>query len=131
MSNNKKAAGVFLTLLAGVLAVVAIIAYKSVANIDTKVFIMLGCAIALAVVAFVIAGKMPKLAGYIPVCMAALLASAAVWGAKLMVNELGWAVAGLNEWNTLTSFIVFCGCSAIGMLVSIIAAFLPMAKSAQ
>ena len=49
MSMNNKTAGVFLTLLAGVLAVVAIIAYKSVANIDTKVFIMLGGAIVLAV----------------------------------------------------------------------------------
>ena len=130
MSKNKKAAGVFLTLLAGVLAVVSIIAYRSVANINPNVYYMLGGAIVLAVIAFLIAGKLPRLAGYFPICVAALLGSAAVWGAKLMVNELGWAVAGLNEWSTLTGFIVFIACAVVGMLFAIIAAFLPMTKKA-
>ena len=128
MSKNKKAAGVFLTLLAGVLAVVALISYRTVANIDLNVYYMLGGAFVLAVVAFILAGKLPKFSGYLPICMAALFASAAVWGTKLMVNELGWAVAELIEWSTLKSFIIFAVCAVAGMLFSIISAFLPMAK---
>ena len=59
---------------------------------------------------------------------AVLMASAAVWSANLMVNQIGYVISGLDGIDTIMSFIVFCALAVISMLLNIIASFLPMAK---
>ena len=86
--------------------------------------------VVLAVVAFLLAKEVPLLAGLIPIVNAALLASAAVWGASLMVNQISYVVAGLDGMDTIQGFIVFAVLCVCGMLLNIIAAFLPAAKEA-
>ena len=109
---------------------IAAILYKGVMYKYQPVYYMLIGAVAVAVIGFIAARKLPKLSGYAPVIMAALLASAAVWGTQLMVNQLGYVVAGLDGMDTIMTWIYFVACTAIAMLISIVASFLPMAKRA-
>lgn len=131
MGKNKLGAAAFLSCLAGVLAVVAAILYKDVMYTFQPVYVLLIAAVVLAVLGYVVATKAPKLSGYVPVVMAVLLASAAVWGTQLMVNQLGYVYAGLDGVNTIMSYIYFVSCTAVAMVLSIVASFLPMAKAAQ
>ena len=131
MGKNKKGFAVILMILAGLLAIIAAVLYRGVMYKMSVVYALLIAAAVLACVSFVIAGKLPKLTGYIPVITAALLASAAVWGSNLMVNQLGYVVAGLDGMDTIMPYIQFMGCTIVAMLLSIIAAFMPMAKPAK
>ena len=127
----KKGPASILIILACILAIVAIILYGGVMYKYQPVYFMLAGAIALAAIGFLISGKLPKVSGYFPICVAALLASAAVWGSQLMVNQIGYVVAGLDGIETIRPWIFFLAATVVGMLVSIIASFLPMAKSAK
>ena len=130
MGNNKRGFAPILACLAGILAIAAVVLYQSVMYKLPVVNILLAAAAVVAVVAFLLATKLPKLAGYLPICISALLASAAVWGANLMVNQIGYVVAGLDGIDTIQPWIIFEVVTVVGMLASIIAAFLPMAKRA-
>ena len=131
MMKNKKASASFLIVLAGVLAIVSILLYGKLMYTYQPVYYMLGGAIVLALAGFALSGKLPKFSGYFPICVAALLASAAVWGSQLMVNQIGYVVAGLDGIETIMPWIYFLAVTVIGMLLSIVASFLPMAKTAQ
>ena len=127
--KNKLSIGTFLALLAGILAAVAAGLYMTVMYRMTQVYYFLLASTVLAIVGLVIATKVPKLSGYIPVIMAALLAFAAVRGTELMVNQLGYVVAGLDGMDTIMSYIQFVSVTAVAMLVSIVASFTKMAKA--
>ena len=129
MKNNKSIASI-LIVLAAALAVVSIILYGSVMYKFTPVYYMLAGAAVLALAGFVLAGKLPRFSGYLPICVSALLASAAVWGSQLMVNQIGYVVAGLDGIETIRSWIVFLAVTVIAMILSIVASFLPMAREA-
>ena len=129
MMKNKKGIASILIVLAAVLAVVSIILYGSVMYKFTPVYFMLGGAIVVALAGFALACRLPKLSGYLPICVAALLASAAVWGSQLMVNQIGYVVAGLDGPETIMPWAYFLGVTVIAMVVSIVASFLPMAKA--
>ena len=130
MMKNKKAIASILIVLAAVLAIVSIILYGSVMYKYTPVYYMLGGAAVLALAGFVLAGKLPRFSGYFPICVSALLASAAVWGSQLMVNQIGYVVAGLDGIETIQPWILFLAVTVVAMLISIIASFLPMTKEA-
>ena len=125
--KKEKSIGVYLTLAGGIIAVIAVILYRSVMYKYQPVNYMLIGAIAASVLAFLIASAVPALAGLAPVVGAALMASSVVWGASLMVNQIGYVVAGLDGMDTIMSFIIFAAVSLVGMLMYIIAAFLPAA----
>ena len=129
--KNKKSIGTFLALLAGILAAVAAGLYMTVMYKMSQVYIFLLGATVLAIVAFAIAAKAPKLSNYIPIIMAAMLAFAAVRGTELMVNQLGYVVAGLDGVETIMSYIQFVSVTAVAMLISIVASFTRMAKPAK
>lgn len=129
MMKNKKGIASILIVLAAVLAVVSIILYGSVMYKFTPVYFMLAGAAVVALAGFAIAGKLPTLSGYFPICVSVLLASAAVWGSQLMVNQIGYVVAGLDGPETIMPWAYFLGVTVIAMVVSIVAAFLPMAKA--
>lgn len=127
--NKKKAGGFYLTIAAAVLAIVGAVLYGSVMYKMNEVYILLAAAIVLGVLAFVLTGK-TALVNLVPVVNAVLMASAAVWSANLMVNQIGYVIAGLDGIDTIQGFIVFCVIAVIGMLLNIIASFMPMAKEA-
>ena len=129
MMKNKKGIASILIVLAAVLAVVSIILYGSVMYKFTPVYFMLAGAAVVALAGFALAGKLPTLSGYFPICVSVLLASAAVWGSQLMVNQIGYVVAGLDGPETIMPWAYFLGVTVIAMVVSIIAAFLPMVKA--
>ena len=78
MMKNKRGIASILIILAGILAIVSIILYGGVMYKYQPVYFMLGGAIVLALLGLVISGKLPKLGGYFPICVAALLAIIAV-----------------------------------------------------
>ena len=127
--KNKIGIGVILALIAGILAAVAAGLYMGVMYRKTLVYGLLIGATVLAIVGLAIATKLPKLSGYIPVIMAFLLAFAAVRGTELMVNQLGYVVAGLDGMDTIMSYIQFVSVTAVAMLISILASFTKMAKA--
>jgi hypothetical protein len=130
MNKTKKAMGYYLTIAAAVLAIVGALLYGSVMYKLTLVYGFLAAAIVLGVVAAVFAGK-HKLVNIIPIINGALMASAAVWSASLMVNQIGYVVSGLDGVETIQSFIIFCVICVIGMILNIVASFLPMAAAAE
>lgn len=130
MNKTKKATGYYLTIAAAVLAIVGALLYGSVMYKLTFVYGFLAAAIVLGVVAAVLAGK-SKLVNIIPIINGALMASAAVWSASLMVNQIGYVVSGLDGVETIQSFIIFCVICVLGMLLNIVASFLPMAEAAE
>lgn len=135
MKTNKKSMGTYLTLAAGILAVVSAIVYTQVMYTIIPVYIFLAAAVVLAVLTFVMAGASkpaPRIAaGFLPVIAAAMLACAAGWGTSPMVNQLGYVVSGLDGVDTITTYIIFVAAAVVGMVASIIASFLPMSKSTE
>ena len=127
--NKKKGSGFYLTVAAAVLAVAGVVLYGSVMYKMNEVYILLAAAIVLGVLSLALTGK-TSLAGLIPVANAVLMASAAVWSANLMINQIGYVISGLDSVETIQSFIIFCALAVAAMLLNIIASFLPMAKEA-
>ena len=123
MGKFKRGFSVFLTLVASILAIVAAILYRGVMYRFQPVYIMLIAAAAIGALRWVLAGFMPRVASYFPICMAALLASAAVWGTQLMVNQLGYVYAGLDGVSTIMTWIYFVGFTAAALVLCIVAAF--------
>ncbi|MCF0134683.1 MAG: hypothetical protein HUJ72_12520 [Blautia sp.] len=122
-----KTAGFYMTIVAALLSVVGAILYGSVMYKLNMVYGFLIAAIVLGVLAFLL-GK-TSVVNLIPVVNAVLMASAGVWAASLMVNQIGYVVAGLDGFNTIQSFVIFEVVAVLAMLLNIIASFLPMKKN--
>ena len=108
----KKSAGFYFTIVATILFIVGTVMYTSVMYTNTVVFVMLALAIIWEV----------------PVIGAVLAAAAAVWGAELMVNQIGYVIAGLDEMGTIMSFIYYEVVMVVTLLVCIICSFLKQTK---
>ena len=130
----KKANGIgfYFLAIATVLAIVACVLYGSVMYKLPAVYGFLGAAIALGCLAVVLSLAMggKGIFSVVPVINAALMGSAAVWSASLMVNQIGYVVAGLDGMETISGFITFCVLCVIAMLLNIIASFAPLYKEA-
>ena len=107
MNKTKKSIGLYLTLVAGIIAIVEAIYYGQVMYTYQPVYYFLAAAIVLAVLSFVLVGFNKVITGFIPVVNAVLMASAAVWSASVMVNQIGYVVSGLDGIDTIMSFIIF------------------------
>lgn len=130
MNKNKKSIGLYLTLVAGIIAIVEAVYYGKVYTFQ-PVYYFLAAAIVLAVLSFVLVGFNKVITGFIPVVNAALMANAAVWSASVMVNQIGYVISGLDGMDTIISFIIFCSLAVVGMILNIVASFLPVAKEAE
>ena len=128
MSKNKLGAAAFLSLVAGGLSLVDIFLYRTVMYTYQPVFFMLAGAIVVAVLGCLLARVVPTIANYFPICLVFLLASALVWGAMLMVNQIGYVIAGLDGIDTIMSFIIFEVVCCVALLVALISAFLSQTK---
>lgn len=123
-----KTTGFYMTIAAAVLSIVGAILYGSVMYRMNLVYGFLAASAVLGVLAFVL-NKM-SISAVIPVINSALTASAAVWAVSLMVNQIGYVVAGLDGMDTIKGFIVYEVVAVLAMLLNIIASFLPMKKEA-
>ena len=129
--KNRNAIASYLMTVPGILAVAAIILYTRVMYTMAPVYFMLGGVIVLVALGFVIARKFPRISNYIPVCVSVLLASAAVWGSELMVNQIGYVIAKLDGPDTIRGFILFASCAVLAFLLTIIAGFAPTVKTVE
>ena len=130
MAKNKLGFGAYMSIVAGILAIVACVLYRTVMYQYQPVFYMLIGAAVLAVVGLLIAKSVPTLANYIPILMVFLLFSAIVWGSMLMVNQIGYVIAGLDGVDTILSYFIFVGFTLAAGVVALIAAFLRMGEKA-
>ena len=126
----KKSAGFYFTIVATILFIVGTVMYTSVMYTNTVVFVMLALAIIWEVLVIVLSGKFGDKAffNWTPVIGAVLAAAAAVWGAELMVNQIGYVIAGLDEMGTIMSFIYYEVVMVVSLLVCIICSFLKQTK---
>ena len=74
MNKTKKSIGLYLTLVAGIIAIVEAIYYGKVMYTFQPVYYFLAGAIVLAVLSFVLVGFNKVITGFIPVVNAALMA---------------------------------------------------------
>ena len=130
MAKNKLGFGAYMSIVAGILAIVACVLYRTVMYQYQPVFYMLIGAAVLAVVGLLIARSVPTLANYIPILMVFLLFSAIVWGSMLMVNQIGYVIAGLDGVDTILSYFIFVGFTLAAGVVALIAAFLRTGEKA-
>ena len=130
MAKNKLGFGAYMSIVAGILAIVACVLYRTVMYQYQPVFYMLIGAVVLAVVGLLIAKSVPTLANYIPILMVFLLFSAIVWGSMLMVNQIGYVIAGLDGVDTILSYFIFVGFTLAAGVVALIAAFLRTGEKA-
>ena len=130
MAKNKLGFGAYMSIVAGILAIVACVLYRTVMYQYQPVFYMLIGAAVLAVVGLLIAKSVPTLANYIPILMVFLLFSAIVWGSMLMVNQIGYVIAGLDGVGTILSYFIFVGFTLAAGVVALIAAFLRTGEKA-
>ncbi len=130
MAKNKLGFGAYMSIVAGILAIVACVLYRTVMYQYQPVFYMLIGTAVLAVVGLLIAKSVPTLANYIPILMVFLLFSAIVWGSMLMVNQIGYVIAGLDGVDTILSYFIFVGFTLAAGVVALIAAFLRTGEKA-
>lgn len=121
-----KAVGFYLTAAAAVLALVGIFVYGTVMYKFTPVYILLAAAVVAEIVSVVM--KKQVFCEVIPIINAVLTASAAVWSAMVMVNQIGYVIASLDPISTITTYIVYLAVAIVAMLFNIIAAFMNQEK---
>lgn len=130
--KKKQSAGFYALILGAVLSVAGLVTYGSVMYTMSLVRYLLIAAVVLAAVVVVLTFTVgyKSVFSAVTVINAALMAAAAVYGASLMVNQIGYVIAGLDEMSTINSFITYTVIAVVSMLVYIVASFLPMAKEA-
>jgi len=131
MNKNKLGVAAFLSIVSAVLALVDIFLYRTVMYTYPPVYYMLAGVIVLAAIGCVLAKVAPRIANYVPICMVFLLASAIVWGSMLMVNQIGYVIAGLDGVDTIVTYIFFAGFTFAAVVISLIASFLKTGVQAE
>ena len=119
-----------MTLLAAILSIVACVLYVKVMYTLPVVYVFCVAAVVLTVIVIAASAKKTesKLYGLLPVANAILMASAAVGGVNLMVNELGYVVAGLDSFDSIISFVIFEAFAVVSMILNIVASFMKQYK---
>lgn len=126
--NQKKSIGFIFAVIAAVLSLVACIVYTQVMYKLPVVFVFLVLELAVTVVLFLLIGKNHPAKDFLALLSTIFIAGAAGAGFYLMVNQIGYVIAGLDGIDTIMSFIVFEAITIVAMIVSIIGNFLPVTK---
>lgn len=126
----KKSVGFYISLIAAILSLVGIFLFGGVTYKNSIVYVFLIAAVVLEVLMIVLSGMKGNMPIFncLPIVNAVLMASAAVWGVSLMVNQIGYVIAGLDEMSTIMGLIYFEVAAAAGMLLNIVASFLSQGK---
>ena len=125
---KNRAFGFYLTLVACVLALIDIILYTRVMYKMASVFVLLIVIILIEGCALVLNNKF--LNDWLPVIQAALLGFTAARSFYVMVNQIGYVIAGLDTMDTIQPLIVFVAVALVAMLICILSAFLRQQKEA-
>lgn len=127
---KNKTFGFYITLVAAILSVIACIIYRSVMYRLGIVYVLCLLAVVLVVLTIVASAKnsSSKLYDFVPVVNAVLMASAAVWGVNLMVNEIGYVVADLDTFDAIQSLIVFEVFAVVSLILNIVGSFMKQYK---
>ncbi len=128
--NQKKSVGFIFTLIAAALSLAALVVYTQVMYKLPGVFVFLVLEILVCVCLFVLSKKDTIAFDFLPILAAILDAAAAGAGFYLMVNQIGYVIAGLDGVDTIMTFIVFEALALLAMIVNIIGNFLPLRKEA-
>ncbi|MCD7802070.1 MAG: hypothetical protein LUH09_04090 [Clostridiales bacterium] len=123
---KNKSGGFYLTILAAILTIVALVAYSNVMYTYSTITVLLVNALVLELLPLLWNNEV--LTGAAPVLNAALLASAGMWSASVMVNQIAYVISGLDEISTIVSYIVYVSVVIVGILLNIAAAFLKWEK---
>ena len=123
MNTYKRNFGAYLAVFAGILAIVSLILYNGVMYKMPMVRYMLIAACVVGAAHLFLSGMFPKIAAYFPICQSVLLFSAAVWGSNLMVNQIGYVVAGLDGMETIMGWVLFLAFTVVAAMISLVAAF--------
>jgi hypothetical protein len=125
-----KAVGFYLTLIAAILSIVACVLYKTVMYRMGIVYVFCIAAVVLAAVVIALSAKggFSKAADFLPVVNAILMASAAVWGANLMVNEIGYVIAALDSFDAIQTFVIFEVVACISLILNLVSSFMKQSK---
>ena len=127
---KNKTIGFYMTFVAAILSIAACVLYGSVMYTLPVVYVFCAIAAVLTVVVIVCSAKKPakKVYEFLPVANAILMASAAVWGVNLMVNELGYVVAGLDSFDAILSFVIYEVVAVVSLILNIAASFMKQYK---
>lgn len=127
---KNKAIGFYFTLIAAILSIVSLVLYGGVMYKLPVVYAFCVLPVVLVVVAVALsfAGKSVPVFQYLPVVNAALAACAAIWAVYLMVNQIGYVIAALDDKSTIMGLIYFEAVTLLSMLLNIIGAFLRQDK---
>jgi hypothetical protein len=127
---KNKTIGFYITLVAAILSAIACVVYRSVMYRLGVVYILCLLAVVIAVVTVVLSLKngANKVFDFVPIINAVLMASAAVWGVNLMVNEIGYVVAELDSFDAIQSLVVFEVFAVISLILNIVSSFMKQYK---
>ena len=128
---KKTSFGFYLIALSTVLAIVGLVLYKNALVKTSMVNTFLILAIvagACAIIAAIALGK--EIANVLAAAHVILLMAAVAVSIGPMVNDIGLAYAGLNQWSAITPYFTFVGVGCAGWLISLIASFSGIVKKA-
>lgn len=123
MIKFAKRQGNILTAITFVLSIASVCVYTKVMYRFLPVYFLLLGAAAVCALRVGISVKLPRVASYLPIASATLMAAAAISGSILMVNQLGYVFSGLDGIDSIMTYLVFMILSIVGMLLSIGASF--------
>jgi hypothetical protein len=116
--------GCYFVLISAVLSIVSLIIYGTVLHKMTAVFVLTILAVVLAVVAIVGSKNDNPIFSWVTCVNAALMGLTAAVSANVMVDAIGYVVSGLNTFDTIQSYIVYLVVAVVAMVLDIIAGFL-------
>ena len=128
---KKTSFGFYLIALSTVLAIVGLVLYKNalVKTSQVNTFLILAIvAGACAIIAAIALGK--EIANVLAAAHVILLMAAVAVSIGPMVNDIGLAYAGLNQWSAIIPYFQFVGVACGGWLLSLIASFSGIVKKA-
>ncbi len=128
---KKTSFGFYLIALSTVLAIVGLVLYKNalVKTDQVNTFLILAIvAGACAVIAAIALGK--EIANVLAAAHVILMMAAVAVSIGPMVNDIGLAYAGLNQWSAIIPYFQFAGVTCVGWLLSLIASFAGIVKKA-
>lgn len=128
---KKTSFGFYLIALSTVLAIVGLVLYKNalVQTGQVNTFLILAIvAGACACLAAIVLGK--EIANVLAAAHVILMMAAVAVSIGPMVNDIGLAYAGLNQWSAITPYFHFVGVACAGWLLSLIASFAGIVKKA-
>lgn len=128
---KKTSFGFYLIALSTVLAIVGLVLYKNalVKTGQVNTFLILAIvAGACAILSALALGK--EIANVLAAAHVILMMAAVAVSIGPMVNDIGLAYAGLNQWSAITPYFHFVGVACAGWLLSLIASFAGIVKKA-